>query len=61
MPGEWHLAVCAVCFYVDGDARPKMCFYCSTCGAWICEDDADQWGRRALASARRLGERMGAQ
>jgi hypothetical protein len=52
------MQTCTVCWYNDGDPRQKMCFYCPVCDAWICERDADAWGRRALASARRIAEQM---
>ena len=58
MGSDWQMQTCTVCWYNDGDPRPKMCFYCPVCDAWICERDADAWGRRALASARRIAERM---
>jgi hypothetical protein len=49
----WHWAVCDVCRLVDGDSSPKVCFYCSSCDSEICIDDADRFGRRALAAMRR--------
>ena len=58
MGNEWVLQTCTVCFYNDGDGRPKMCFYCPVCDAWICEHCQPNWGRRALASARRIAEQM---
>lgn len=48
--------VCDVCRLVDGDLSTKLCTWCGTCKAWIC--DADWWnlGRRGLAMAlRRMG------
>jgi hypothetical protein len=58
MANEWQLQTCTVCFYVDRDMRPKMCFYCAVCDAWMCEHCQYNWGRRALASARRIAEQM---
>jgi hypothetical protein len=58
MASEWHWVPCDVCRLVDGDQRPKWCFFCPACGAWICEDDASDWGRRARASALALRERF---
>lgn len=58
MAGEWHVQVCDVCRLLDGDTSLKYCFYCPACDAWICEDDASNWGRRARASAARLQERF---
>jgi hypothetical protein len=52
------MQTCTVCWYNDGDARPKMCFYCPVCDAWICENCQWNWGRRALASTRRIAEQM---
>ena len=58
MLSQWELQICTVCFYVDGDARQKMCAYCSVCDAWMCENCVPNWGRRGLAMARRMAERM---
>lgn len=54
------MAVCTVCLYVDRDARQKMCFYCPVCDAEICEACQHNWGRRVVASARRIAERLSA-
>lgn len=51
MASAWYFHVCDVCRLLDGDTREKTCFYCPTCDAWICEDDADNWLRRGQAMA----------
>ena len=44
---------CTVCWILDHDSRPKLCSYCGTCDAWVCERDQKNYLRRALAMARR--------
>jgi len=50
--------VCDVCRLLNGDMRAKMCFYCPTCDAWICEHDQMNWARRAQAAALRIREKF---
>jgi hypothetical protein len=38
-----------VCRLLDHDLSLKRCFWCNSCKAWICEEDLDQWTRRARA------------
>jgi hypothetical protein len=42
--------VCAVCRILDGDTTRKLCQFCSTCGAWICDADLGNLTRRAKAA-----------
>jgi hypothetical protein len=46
---DWQWTVCEVCRRLDGDTRLKECFYCSSCGAWICRADQNDYIRRARA------------
>lgn len=54
----WQVHICDVCRLLDSDFRQKPCFYCSTCGAWICELDLDDWPRRIAAAKRAIQEKF---
>jgi hypothetical protein len=47
---NWMLHQCDVCMILDGDDAAKLCFYCPTCDAWICQKDQNEWGRRMRAA-----------
>lgn len=47
----WYMHICDVCRLLNGDTSLKVCFYCPLCDSWICEADANDWGRRAQAAA----------
>lgn len=44
------MTTCDVCRLLDGDLSQKLCLWCGNCKAWICEDDIDNWIRRARAA-----------
>jgi hypothetical protein len=48
-----ELQICDVCRLLDGDEKPKVCFYCSMCDANICQQDSWRWDRRARAFLRK--------
>jgi hypothetical protein len=48
------LQVCDVCRLVDGDLSVKLCDWCQSCKAWICQKDWNNWPRRSLAAIRRM-------
>ena len=50
---EPTIAMCDVCFLVDGDQRQKVSYYCPKCDAWICENCIPRKVRRAYAMFRR--------
>lgn len=47
------LTVCDVCRLLDQDVEIKPCAYCSLCDSWICQEDLDKKGRRALAALKK--------
>lgn len=49
MSAELTIAMCDVCWYVDGDQRQYPCHYCSRCDAYICDRCLPNTRRRALA------------
>lgn len=51
-----QMRMCDVCRLVDYDASNRLCFYCSMCDAWICQECAPQWGRRLKAALKRRME-----
>jgi hypothetical protein len=46
---EYIQGVCEVCRFNDHDVRPKKVTYCDFCGAYICEKDLYNPGRRVKA------------
>lgn len=53
MIGTAQFRICDVCRLCDWDTTEKLCTFCPLCDAWICSEDANRWGRRLKAAAKR--------
>lgn len=53
MNNGWTMAVCDVCRLLNGDLRQKLCIWCGTCQAWICQADINNKLRRTKAMLKR--------
>ncbi len=45
---------CEVCRLLNKDESLKLCKWCQSCNAWICEDDVTNYLRRGRAFLKRL-------
>lgn len=48
-----QMKVCDVCLLIDKDESIKLCKWCQSCNAWICESDVTNWFRRGRAFFKR--------
>jgi len=51
------LKPCRVCELLDKDNGEKLCTYCETCKAYICESDYNNWDRRTVAATLEWGHK----